>query len=912
MDLIDGQSGSERSVWHAQAPGEICASLETSIDCGLSNVEAERRLKLHGYNRLEVEGRISWKAILIRQFNDFLIFILIAAAAIASILGEYVDTIAILIIVFLNGVLGFIQEWKAENALEALREMLTPQCRYLREGVWSDGLAADLVPGDIVEIVNGDCIPADLRVCNSVELAVDESPLTGESDAVMKSPESNPAEAVLAERTAMLWMGTSVVNGHGSGVVVATGMATEFGRIAELTGAIETGMTPLQQRLERLAKQLGLAAIFVSGMIATLGVFSGRGASEMFFQGVSLAVAIVPEGLPAVVTITLALGVHQMVKRKALLRRLQAAETLGSATAICTDKTGTLTRGEMTAQQIWTGVAGYEVAGVGYRPEGAISSDDGVIADPINRPDLRALFEVAYFCNKSELIHSDDSYTICGNPTEGALRVLAAKGGFAGQSEFTEIAEFSFNSARKRMTVIGEYCGERVVFLKGAPEIVIERCVEILVGNQCEELRAERRQEILQQYQSFARRGLRVIACARRKITPEAAPDVDVIEKELCFLGLVAILDPPRPEVAAAVSRAQLAGIDVFVVTGDSGDTAQAVAGQIGIAASEVITGQELELLSDDALADRFKRHVIFARTAPEQKLRIVKLLQARGEIVAMTGDGVNDAPALKQADVGIAMGIRGTDVAKGAADVILTDDNFTSIVSAVEEGRRQYSNIQKFVRYLLASNVGEVLAILGNILLGGPLLLLPVQILWINLVTDGATAVALGLEPSEKNSMNVPPHDPTAAIINRRGFLTIVGVGCYVALGTLIVYYLYPLWVPGISAVRLQTMAFTTLVIIEKINVFNFRSLNLPLKDIGFFSNPVLLWAWLVTVLLQVAAVYLPFLQTLLHTEALLAIDWLVMVVIAMPLLVAGELIKRRSLSRSLTSVQPGRPAVG
>ena len=879
--------------WHAKPLRAVLELLRTDPKKGLDDQEVQKRLEIYGPNRIEATHRERWYWILLRQFTDVLILILLAAAGISFFIGETGDAITILAIVLLNGILGFVQEFKAEKAIEALQRMLSPGCRVVREGEERQIDAAELVPGDIVLLEIGDRVPADLRLVEAVNLKVDESALTGESVPVEKSLQPVPEEAPLAERSDMVWMGTSLTNGYARGVVVATGMGTEFGRIARLTSEIKRAPTPLQKRLALLGRKLGVLSIAVSVLVAIVGYLFGKDLTEMFLTGVSLAVAVVPEGLPAVVTITLALGVKAMVRQHALLRRLQAAENLGSANVICTDKTGTLTQNQMTVQKVWLFGGAVEVTGSGYDPMGHFEAE-GERVDYKSRQDLQLLLKTGLVCNHASLSKGDEGWKISGEPTEAALIVAAYKA-WLSPGEPKVISEFSFNSDRKRMTVVVEENGKRIAYVKGAPEVLLERAGWYLEGTEKKPLDDAARRRFEEAYVSLAKAGLRTLALAVRELPEETRLEPDEVEKDLTLLGVVGIIDPPRPEVPEAIATAQRAGIRVIMITGDAPLTALAIARQVGLEAPRAVTGNELAGMDDEALRTALKEGVIFARTTPRDKLRIVTVLQEEGLVTAMTGDGVNDAPALKRADIGIAMGQRGTDVAKGAADMILLDDNFASIVAAVREGRRQYDNIKKFVTYLLSSNTGEMIAIFVNILLGGPLILLPVQILWMNLVTDGMTAVALGLEPAEKGIMERPPRSVNAPFLQLRGVMMIILLGGYIGAATLWLFHHYLVsGLPEAQAVALaQTAAFTGIIILEKMNVFNYRSLRAPMPVIGFFSNPWILGAWTLTVGLQVAAVYLPFLQEALHTVPLRIEDWLLIFEAAVPLFVVVELYK-------------------
>jgi len=879
-------------AWHELDADTAASQLRTNPQSGLGWAEAARRLEQQGPNTLQTMRKLPWYVVLARQFVDVLILILLVAAAISLAVGELGDVITILVIVVLNGVLGFVQEWKAERAIEALQQMLEPHCKVVREGETQIIDAKKLVPGDIVQLAIGDRVPADLRLITALNLSIDESSLTGESASVNKGTERVAADTPLAERRSMAWMGTAVTNGRARGVVTATGMVTEFGRIARLTQTVGRELTPLQHKLAALGKQLGILAIGISIAVAFTGWLMGKPMLEMFMTGVSLAVAVVPEGLPAVVTVTLALGVRAMVRRRALLRRLQAGETLGAATVICTDKTGTLTQNQMTVQRIWLPSGELQVTGTGYDPAGHFEKD-GKKIDYHQHHDLLALLETGLRCNRAQVGKDERGWQAIGEPTEAALIVAACKAWLDREAVSHTVSEFSFNSRRKRMTVIEQRPEGMVAYVKGASEVILERCTRVLDGAQERSIRDEDRNAASTAYQRLAETGLRTLALARRKLPQGIALDEDHVECNLTLLGIVGIIDPPRPEVSEAARLAHSAGIQEIMITGDAPATALAIARMIGITGKRAITGRELAGMADEELRRTLQEDVLFARTIPEDKLRIVELLQRMGHVVGMTGDGVNDAPALKQADIGIAMGLRGTDVAKNAADMVLTDDNFASIIGAVEEGRRQYDNIKKFVRYLLSSNMGEVVAIFVNILLGGPLLLLPVQILWMNLVTDGMTAVALGLEPPEKGIMQRPPRAVREPILDRGGILMILLLGGYIGIATLWLFHHYLQDARPEQMMLAQTVAFTGIIVLEKMNVFNFRALRAPLFVIGFFSNRWVLLAWTVTIGLQVCAIYVPFLQTALHTVPLGWADWGLIFLIALPIFVVSEVYK-------------------
>ncbi|SIS75694.1 Ca2+-transporting ATPase [Roseivivax lentus] len=839
---------------------------------GLSAAEVAARRAKAGWNALPDPSVAGPWTILARQFSSFLILILVIAAAVALVLGERIDAAAIGLVVVLNAALGFVQEWRAETALAALRSLMAPKATVIREGREEVIPARELVPGDLILLETGDTVPADATLDESVSLRVDESVLTGESVPVSKGAPSS-----------VVFSGTAIVAGRAEAEVTATGAATEFGQIAGLTGGTAQHKTHLERHLGRLATQLGLAALAIASGIALLGLALGRDMTEMLMTGLSLAVAIVPEGLPAVVTITLALGAAAMVRQHALARRLQAIETLGAASVICTDKTGTLTENKMTATDIWTPAQRYTVTGTGYDPTGHIARDGArirVTDDPV----LADLLRVAIGCTHARLTRGPSGWTMAGAPTEAALVTLAYKGWQPVPPEGAILAEIPFDSDRKRMSVVVRDAGGLRLLMKGAPEAVSAVSTRVRDGAEAREMTDADRAAMRAAYEGMAERGLRVIALADRETDKIAAE-----EAGMTFLGLVGLIDPPRAEVQAAIGQARSAAIRVLMVTGDSPVTARAIADQVGLAPAETLTGDALEALSDAELARRLEHDILFARTRPAEKMRIVRALQSRAQIVAMTGDGVNDAPALKQADIGVAMGIRGTDVAREAADLVLLDDNFATIVAAIGEGRRQFANIRKFVRYLLSSNAGEIVALVVNIALGGPLIFLATQILWMNLVTDGVTAVALGLEKAEPDHMEEPPRGRDAPILGWAGIGTIALFGLYS--GSASLWLFFSLQEHGVELAR--TAAFTGMVVFEKVSVFAFRSLHAPCWRIGWLSNPLLLLALTATMGMQALAVYWPPLQVLLHTVPIGWAEWQLILALALPLLVVPELVK-------------------
>ena len=877
--------------WHALDHDAVVARVGTSVAAGLTEDEAVARREAAGPNALAAAARTPWWEMLRRQVAQPLVAVLAVAAAISVAVGEAFDAVTVGAILLLNTVLGFVQEYRADRAIAALQAMLVPRCRVVRDGAIQVRDAADLVVGDVVVLHGGDRVPADLRLVEARGIRADESALTGESVPVAKDVAAVAADAPMAEHRSVLHAGTALTEGMGRGVVVAIGSGTAFGRIATLTGEVIREDTPLQRRLARLGRQLGVLAIVVSVALAALGVATGRSLAEMALTSISLAVAVVPEGLPAVVTVTLALGIRKMVRHGVLLRRMAAAEALGAATVVCTDKTGTLTANAMTVVRVWVGDGAYTVDGVGVRPEGAIHRD-GVPADPL--PDgLARLVDTASRCHHAALEGPPDDPRGVGDPTEVALVVLAAKAGLTTPAQDV-VAEHAFSSARKRMARVVSEGDGRAVHAKGAPEVVVPQCSAVWGAQGPTPLDAAGRAAWEALRRDAASDGLRVLAIAWRALPDTVdADDADAVERDLVLLGFVGIQDPPRPEVAQAVAEAHAAGIRVIVITGDAAETASAVARQVGIDAGTVIQGAELVARGPDGIVAALAGDAVVARATPEHKLRIVEALQGAGDLVAMTGDGVNDAPALKRADVGVAMGLRGTDVARGAADVVLTDDHFASIVHGVKEGRRQHDVIRKFVRYLLTSNAGEVLAIAGGLLLGGPMVLLPVHILWMNLVTDGLTALTLGLERSEPDTMQRPPRDPAAPLLDTRAFLVVGAVGVYLAVAALWLFTTRLGSGSPAEVLHAQTVAFTGLVVLEKANVFNFRSLHLPLARIGVASNPWLLVAVVATLGLQAAAVTVPALQGVLHTTTPTWVDLRDMLLWAVPLFVVPEAVK-------------------
>lgn len=870
-------------AWHTVSADEAARRLGSDLQRGLSQEEAARRLRQFGPNELAEKPRPSIWALLLGQFNNFLIIILLVASIISILLGEFIDAGAIVAIVILNAVLGVIQESKAEEALAALKKMAAPEAHVLRDGHLISILAREVVPGDVVMLETGNYVPADVRLVESVNLRIEEASLTGESVPAKKEAGALlPADAPLGDRQNVAFMSTLVTYGRGRGVVVATGMRTQIGRIAAMIQEVEEEPTPLQQKLDQLGKWLGIAALVICGVIFLVGVLRGISILEMFMTAVSLAIAAVPEGLPAVVTICLALGMQRMIQRHALIRRLPAVETLGSATTICSDKTGTLTQNEMTVVQVWADTTLLNVTGEGYRPEGDFM-DRAEVVNPRGYPAVELLLRGMLLCNDArlEVVEASDnggrpSWRIAGDPTEGALVVLAAKAGYwKDEMERLQprLAEIPFDSGRKRMTTIHpNERGNYIAFVKGAPDIVLQHATHIYVDGIVRELTDFDRERIMEVNASLASNALRVLALAYRELEDlPAEPTPELVEKDLIFVGLVGMIDPARAEVRDAIRVARQAGIRPVMITGDYPNTAVAIAKDLHLLRPQgkALTGMELDKISDEAFVKIVEDVDVFARVSPEHKVRIVEALRKRGHIVSMTGDGVNDAPALKRADIGVAMGITGTDVSKQTADMVLTDDNFASIVAAVEEGRVIYSNIRKFVFYLLSCNVGEILVIFLATIAGLPLPLTAIQLLMLNLLTDGAPALALGVERGDPDIMRRPPRPVNEPVINRE-MLIGIGVQAIAITAATLTAFLIGLRAFPDNLAGAQTMAFATLSLSELFRAYTARSERYSLFSIGIFSNKYMQYAFLVSLAILLAIIYVPVLDPIFDTTFL------------------------------------------
>ena len=863
------------NTWHNLTINETVSLLAADVDQGLSVADLKQRRARYGPNKLRKGKRFSALIIFISQFKSLVIWVLIGAAAVSTALGETVDGIAIIAIVILNAVIGFIQEYRAEKAAAALARLAAPHCRVVRGGHSAVVAATEIIPGDILLLEGGDLVAADARLIQASVLRINEAPLTGESQTVGKFTNSLPTETPLAERKNMVFLGTSVTGGSGRALVVNTGMETELGHIAKLLETAESGATPLQRRLDRVARLLLWACFGIVALIFSLGLLRGIAPFELFLSAVSLAVAAIPEGLPAVVTVALALGVQRMMQRHALVRRLASVETLGCAEVICTDKTGTLTMGEMTARKLITSKSLYRVTGEGYATEGAFFVDN-VESLPSESPGLFALLHASAACNDSELTLIDDRPVVVGDPTEGALLVAAAKGGItraAIEAEMPRLAAVPFDSDRKRMTVIRRQDNQPWAFVKGAPEVILSRCTLIRTDQGVRELTESDRIWLLHANTLLAHNALRVLAVAERSLDNFSFEEGVVvndrgIEQELTLLGLVGLQDPPRAEAREAVAKCIRAGIKTVMITGDHPETARAIGHELGILGKgdEVLVGAELDRLDDETLKQRVAQVSVYARVTAEHKLRIVRAWKARDAVVAMTGDGVNDAPAIKEASIGIAMGVTGTEVTKEAADIIIIDNNFASIVAAVEEGRGIYDNIVKTLAYLLGGNTGELIVMLSAVLLGWPLPLLPLHLLWINLVTDGLPALALAIDPIDPGVLNRPPRRSQEALFNRDFLKLTLFTGLLtasVALGM----FAYEFYINN-SLEQARDAAFTALVTAELLRAFGARSEQRTLWQIGLFSNMPLFLIVAVSFALQLAMHYVPLLQTLFQIE--------------------------------------------
>jgi len=896
----EGIKVDKENRWHSLELEEAYKKLDTS-EKGLSNDEAKDRLQKYGINELEEEKKASKLNLLFQKIKNPIIIVLLIAATISLVVEHYYDALVIFVVIIIDMTIGFIQEFKAESALKALKSMSAPEAEVIRNGIEIRIKAKDIVPGDIILLDAGNKIPADARIIESKNLETDESMLTGESTSVRKTVGALDAELSVEDRKNIAFSGTIIIQGRGKALVIATGMKSEIGKIARLLKETEKAETPIQRRTLDLSKKIGLFALVASVLTFVIAILQGYELLETFLFVLAAAVSAIPQGLPIVVTITLAIGVRRMAKRHAIIRKLQAVDTLGSATVICTDKTGTLTTNQMTVRKILCNNRIIDVTGAGFTPIGTFE-EKGTEIDVSKDEALSVLLQTAVLCNDARLrqheTDGESNWEIHGDPTEGALIVTAEKAQIHKdrlEEKFPRFDEIPFDPKERYMATFHKIDNGKGVYVKGAPETVLELCSSILEDGIKKDLTLQKKEEILQANTALASEALRVLAMAYQTIEDHEDFKEKLHNKstKLVFVGLMGMIDPPRPEAKKAVQLCKKAGIKVVMATGDQKLTAKAIAKEIGILKKDakILSGSELDEMSDADLDVIIEETLVFARVSPTHKHRIVETLRRKGHIVAMTGDGVNDAPALKAAEIGVAMGITGTDVTKETADMILTDDNFASIVNAVEEGRVVFDNIRKVVKYLVSTNAGEILTILGALILlpGSPLIFTAVQILWVNLVTDGLLDKFIAMEPKEANIMNKPPRKPTESIINREIMLNTIYVGLFMAIGTLGIFT-YAL--NNGDFVRAQTLAFTTIAMFQVFNAINCRSREESVFKIGILTNKYLLIAIIASVSLQFLAT-MPPLQAALGTTALSIWDWLTVVAISSSVFIADEIRK-------------------
>ena len=888
--------------WYNKGKKEVLDELRTDLSHGLSNNEAARRLEEYGRNELEEQAKKSFISKLIAQFADFLIIILLIAAGISAFVGEREDAFVILAIVVINAILGIYQEGKAEKSVEALQRLSAPTAKVIREANQITLPAAEIVPGDVVVLEAGDIIPADIRLLESSNMKVEEASLTGESVPVEKDAKAKIAGPVgIGDRHNMVFFSTVVTYGRGTGVVVGTGHNTEIGNIATKIQSYDEEETPLQIKLNQLGKVLGTITILICIVVFLVGLVQGRQVLAMLLTSISLAVAAIPEGLPAIVTIVLSIGMNRMAGKNAIVKKLLAVETLGATSVICSDKTGTLTQNEMTVVKAFVDDRILTVEGGGYDPSGDVKLD-GRRININSLPDLRNLISIGALANDARLDKSTGSYKVAGDPTEGAIITFAGKLGQTAEQLnmiYPRVQELPFDSSRKMMTTFhSNYINGKIVsFTKGAPDIVINRCTKIALNGKTVDFTQELKEKVLSVNTKFARSALRVLSMAYRtwNNVPEH-PNSDSVENEMIFVGLVGMIDPARPEVKDSIKLCREAGIETVMITGDYKETAYAIARDLGMVESEsqAMMGEELDDCSDEQLREIVKETKVYARVSPEHKVKIVTALRENGQITAMTGDGVNDALALKKADIGVAMGITGTDVAKNTAEVILTDDNFATIVSAVEEGRIIFSNIKKFVFFLLSCNIGEILLVFISILIGWEVPMVPIQLLWLNLVTDSFPALALGVENAEPGIMNQPPRDTKEPILDKGMMGGIVFQAVAIALASILSYYWgLRMYGVGKGLIHARTVVFTTLITAELLRAFSSRSQTYTLFKIGFFSNMRMIQAVLVSFVLTVAVLYVPVFNEIFDVIPLTMRDWQIVLTFSFIPMLIGELYK-------------------
>lgn len=886
--------------WWNKETFEVANVLSTDLKAGLTQAQVKIHREKFGSNQLQEKKGESALVLFLGQFKNFIVWVLIGAALVSGFLREWVDAVAIIAIVILNAVLGFVQEYRAEKSLAALKKLSSPVSKVIRDGNQEVIPSYEIVPGDIIELEAGDHIPADSRlVWLTSNFSVQEASLTGESTPVLKTVSVlEEIDVPLADRANMAYLGTAVSAGKAKGLVVETGMQTELGKIAGMIQDIHNESTPLQKKLEEFGKWIVYVCFVLVGMVFLLEWLRGGKLIEVFLTAVSLAVAAIPEGLPAVVTVALALGVQRMVKRHALIRKLPSVETLGCATVICSDKTGTLTKNEMTVQALYAQGELFDVTGIGYEPRGEFFLNKKTVSVK-DYPALMETLNIGVLCNGATLRQENNSYKILGDPTEGALLTVAAKVGILKsdkEEEFSFIDEFPFDSQRKKMSVVRNHAGKQIVFVKGAPDVLIKDCVNIFTNRGVNSLTQADIKKIDEINDRLSDAAMRVLAVAYKELDGgyKKGMSCEVVESKLTFAGLIAMIDPPREEVKLAIKQCKTAGIQTVMITGDHKNTAVAIAKDLGFFNEDslALTGEELDKMSDDELLLKISKIPVYARVSPENKLRIVSTWRRRGDIVAMTGDGVNDAPAVKEADVGVAMGITGTDVTKEVSDMVVTDDNFASIVAAVEEGRGIYDNIKKFIHYLLSCNIGEILVMFVSSLVGLPAPLLPIHILWVNLVTDGLPALALGVDPVDPHIMKYPPRPTAEPVVTKDRAVLMLMQGAFIAFCSLLAFSLV-LFIEKEGLNRARTAAFVVLACSQLFHSFNCRSMTDSLFKLGVFTNKNLVFATSISFILQMSVVYVPFLQKVFKTEALSLFDWIMVVGISSFPLWGMEIVK-------------------
>ena len=886
--------------WHAMSPEETLKELN-SAEHGLSQAEVQKRLAEYGLNKLQKEKRVSPIKMFLKQFTDILIIILLIATALSIAVEAIVDAIIIIAIVLATAILGFVEEFRSEKAVEALEKMTAPTAIVLRDKKEVKVPASEIVPGDVILLFTGDRVPADARLIESVNLKVDEASLTGESSPVNKNVDACAEGLPLNDRRNMAFTGTVVVYGRGKAVATTTGMNTEFGKIARMVQMTKKEETPLEKRTQSIGKLIGILCVTICVGVGAIGIVQGRSIIDMLLWGVSLAVAAVPEALPAIVTGTLAVGMYRMAKVNTIVKKLPAVETLGCTSVICSDKTGTMTKGEMTVQRIYVDDEFVKVSGVGYEPEGEFSTEDTKV-EP--KYELRTLLIAATLCNDAKLEKdtASEKWAIKGDPTEGALIVVAAKAGLWKEEleqEQPRIGELPFSSETKRMTTVHIVSGKkRMAYMKGAPEIVLNKCTKVLANGKISKLIESDRARILSVNEAMARQALRNLGFAFRELPESVNAYDEKIEKDFIFVGIVGMIDPPREEVKDAIQTCKKAGINVVMVTGDHRLTAVAVAKELNLLGEneeqgKVLTGAELEKLGDEQFNDMVERVVIYARVSPEHKVRIIEAWKAKGHIVAMTGDGVNDAPALRMSDIGISMGLTGTEVAKEASDIVLTDDNFASIVKAAREGREIYDNIKKYLTYLMRCNIMEILVMFiavvsvpylakiyapgapAEVIGSATIALTAAQLLWVNLTTDGLPAIALGIDPGDPDIMERKPRDPNESIFTRDVKLYLSLVPILMTALLLFGYFFYRPWESSTQLTEARTQLLTAMIIMELANAISARSLKYPVWKVGVFKNKFLWYAVLSSFFLQLIVLYTPGLNSAFSVSAPEPLDW-------------------------------------